>query len=56
MTYTNLEAGIEAIVTEGNEKYPFRAILRDTDADATVSVIFGSLEVCTAKAKAFTNV
>jgi len=55
MTYTNEIDGLEAIVTEGNGKYPFRAILRDADADVTVMVVFGSLESCTRKANSFVN-
>jgi hypothetical protein len=52
-TYINEEFGIEAIIADGNNVHPCRVILRDTDADATVSVFFGSFEACHAKAVDF---
>ena len=32
--------GLKAIVATGNEKHSYRVILRDEDADATVTVLF----------------
>jgi hypothetical protein len=49
MTYSNVEFGIEAIVMPHADA--FKVVLRDTEA--TVSVIFGSLEVVTKKALEF---
>ena len=51
--YTNTKDGLTAIVTDGNHVHPFRAILKDIDADETVSVIFGSLATCYDKATQF---
>ena len=39
-TYTNADDGIEAIIADGNDKFAYRVILRDIDADATIQVIY----------------
>ena len=52
-TFTNEANGIEAIVTEGNTKFSHRVIFRDTDANATISVLFADEATCIAKAKNF---
>ena len=56
-TFTNEELGIEAVVMDAdsiNSKLgPFKVVFRDTDADATISVIFGSWIAVFEKAKEF---
>lgn len=59
-TFKNEEFGIEAVITDEIAKWvkhPYRVILRDVDADAdaTVSVIFGSYEQVLKAAKDFTK-
>ena len=39
-TYRNTDDGIDAIIADGNDKFAYRVILRDTDADATIQVIY----------------
>ena len=39
-TYRNEEDGLEDLVMDGNEKHNYRVVMRDSDADATVSVLF----------------
>lgn len=51
--FENAEFGIEAVIMDGNENHPYRAVLRDVDADKTVSVIFGSYEQVLKVAKDF---
>lgn len=54
-TFKNEEFGLEAIITAGNDKMPFRAVLRDTDANETLSVLFGDYEQVIKAAKEFTK-
>lgn len=37
-TFTNYDDGIQAIITTGNDKFAYRVIMRDIDADAVVYV------------------
>lgn len=37
-TFTNYDDGIQAIITNGNDKFTYRVIMRDIDADAVVYV------------------
>jgi hypothetical protein len=39
-TYRNEKDGLEALVMDGNDKFNYRIVLRDSDADATVMVLF----------------
>ncbi len=39
-TYRNEEEGLEALVMDGNAKFNYRVVFRDSDADATVFVRF----------------
>lgn len=39
-TYRNEAEGLEALIMDGNAKFNYRVVLRDTDADATVCVRF----------------
>ena len=39
-TYTNTDDGIEAIIADGNDKFAYRVILRDTDADASIQIMY----------------
>ena len=39
-TYRNAEEGLEAVVMDGDDKFNYRVILRDSDADETVLVRF----------------
>lgn len=39
-TYRNEEEGLEALVMDGNDKFNYRIVFRDSDADATVLVRF----------------
>ena len=39
-TYRNEADGLEALVMDGNDKFNYRVVFRDTDADATVFVRF----------------
>ena len=39
-TYRNEQDGLEALVMDGNDKFNYRVVLRDSDADATVMVRF----------------
>ena len=39
-TYRNETDGLEAVVMDGNHKFNYRVVFRDTDADATVFVRF----------------
>jgi len=39
-TYRNEEEGLEALVMDGNDRFPFRVVFRDSDADATLLVRF----------------
>jgi hypothetical protein len=55
VTLSNEDYGLEAIITEGNAKHSHRAILRDTDADATVLVVFGTYEQALKAAKEFVS-
>lgn len=53
-TFTNEELGIEAVVMDADSKLgPFKVVCRDTDADETISVIFGSWITVFEKAKEF---
>jgi len=36
----NEEDGLAALIMDGNEKYNYRVVLRDTDAEETIQVIF----------------
>lgn len=37
-TFTNYDDGIQAIITNGNDKFAYKVIMRDIDADAVVYV------------------
>ena len=39
-TYRNETDGLEALVMDGNDKYNYRIVFRDSDADATIFVRF----------------
>ena len=39
-TYRNETDGLEALVMDGNDKYNYRVVFRDSDADETVFVRF----------------
>ena len=39
-TYRNESDGLEALIMDGNEKYNYRIVFRDSDADATILVRF----------------
>lgn len=39
-TYRNESDGLEALIMDGNEKYNYRIVFRDSDADATIFVRF----------------
>ena len=39
-TYRNEEEGLEALVMDGNSKFNYRIVFRDTDADETLFVRF----------------
>jgi len=39
-TYRNEEEGLEALVMDGNDRFPFRVVFRDSDADTTLLVRF----------------
>jgi hypothetical protein len=38
--YRNIEDGIEAIIKDGNAKYNYRVVVRDIDADETITIRF----------------
>lgn len=53
-TFTNIADGVESIVAYGNEKYQFRAIYRDLDAQETIAVDWSNdITALTAKARKF---
>ena len=39
-TYRNEEEGLEALVMDGNDKFNYRVVFRDSDADETLFVRF----------------
>jgi hypothetical protein len=39
-TVSGGEDGLEALIMDGNDKHNYRTVLRDIDANETVSVIF----------------
>lgn len=39
-TYRNDTDGLEAVIMDGNDKFNYRVVFRDTDADETVFVRF----------------
>lgn len=39
-TYRNDTDGLEAVIMDGNDKYNYRVVFRDADADETVLVRF----------------
>ena len=39
-TYRNEEDGLEALIMDGKDHLPFRVVFRDSDADATLFVLF----------------
>jgi hypothetical protein len=39
-TLRNDNDGLEALIMEGNDKFNYRVVLRDSDADATIVVQF----------------
>jgi len=39
-TYRNEEDGLEALVMDGKDRFPFRVVFRDSDADTTLLVRF----------------
>tara|TARA_R110000796_G_C14363587_1_gene413123 strand:+ start:144 stop:359 length:216 start_codon:yes stop_codon:yes gene_type:complete len=39
-TYRNEFDGLEALIMDGNDKYNYRIVFRDSDADATILVRF----------------
>jgi hypothetical protein len=39
-TYRNEADGLEALVMDGNDKFNYRVVFRDIDADATIFVRF----------------
>jgi len=39
-TYRNEEEGLEALVMDGNSKFNYRIVFRDSDADETLFVRF----------------
>lgn len=39
-TYRNVKDGLEAIIMDGNDKFNYRVVFRDSDADATILVRF----------------
>ena len=54
-TYTNNNDGLEAIVATGNDRYDYRVIMNDTDAEETVQMLFAdSIEEAHKAAKEFT--
>lgn len=53
-TYKNEDYGIESLVmTAENSKFAAKAIMRDSDANETISVFFGTLEQVTKAAQDF---
>ena len=38
--FENGREGLQAVIMAGNDKNPFRVVMRDADADATVMVRF----------------
>ena len=39
-TYRNTDDGIEARIMDGNDRFNYRVVVRDTDADETITVRF----------------
>jgi hypothetical protein len=39
-TYRNIDDGIEAIIMDGNDKFNYRVVVRDIDADKTITILF----------------
>lgn len=39
-TYRNTDDGIEAIIMDGNDKFNYRVVVRDIDADKTITIRF----------------
>jgi hypothetical protein len=39
-TYSNTDDGLEARIMEGNDRFNYRVVVRDTDADETITVRF----------------
>jgi hypothetical protein len=39
-TYRNIDDGIEARIADGNDRFNYRVVVRDTDADETITVRF----------------
>lgn len=39
-TYRNEADGLEALIMDGNDNFNYRAVLRDSDADETIVVMF----------------
>jgi hypothetical protein len=38
--YRNINDGLEAAIMDGNDRFNYRVIVRDTDADETITVRF----------------
>ena len=39
-TYLNINDGIEAIIMNGNDRFKYRVVVRDIDADETITIRF----------------
>lgn len=39
-TYRNVNEGLEALIMDGNDKFPYRVVFKDFDADQTILVRF----------------
>jgi len=38
--YRNIDDGVEAVIMDGNDRFKYRVVVRDTDADETITVRF----------------
>jgi len=38
--YRNIDDGVEAVIMDGNDRFNYRVVVRDTDADETITVRF----------------
>jgi hypothetical protein len=52
--YQNMDDGVAAVIMDGNDRFNYRVIVRDTDADETITVRFcNDYSQCVEFAKTF---
>jgi hypothetical protein len=38
--YRNIDDGVAAVIMDGNDRFNYRVVVRDTDADETITIQF----------------